>query len=161
MKKYLKYAGICALILAAISFILVIACDAIDFEYGGDAKGTDVIFAKGDCDGLDKALAGLFGFIFLLVAMVILAVGFILPLVGKGLDAKIAGILNIVAAVLLIVGGILIICTKNSWLDANDVPSSMKKYYDLTAEYAIAGILSIVAGVVALAPAYADFLDKK
>lgn len=162
MKKYLKYAGICALILAVIAFILVIACNAIDMDGpGGKLKGTDVIFAKGDCDGADKALAGLFGFIFLLVAMVILAVGFILPLVGKGLDAKIAGILNIVAAVLLILGGILIICTKNSFLDANDVPSAIKKYYDLTAEYAIAGILSIVAGVVALAPACADFLDKK
>lgn len=164
MKKYLKYAGICAAVLALVAFILVVACNAI--KGGGyKAKGMDIIFAKGDYKYADKALSGLFGFIFLIVAIIILVVGFVLPLVGKGLDPKVAGILNIVAAVLLILAGILIICTKNSFIDENfndkDVAKELKKQVDLTAEYAIAGVLSIVAGLVALAPACADFMDKK
>ena len=171
MKNLLKYAGICAAVLALIAFILVIACNAMkaDFGFGTDkVKGMDAIFAKGDCKHMDKALAGVFGFIFLIVAIIILVLGFVLPLVGKNMDAKIAGVLNIVAAVLLILAGILIICTKNSWIDANygdDLTKSqikeLKKNIDLTAEYAIAGVLAIIAGLVALAPAAADFMDKK
>ena len=166
MKKYFKYAGICALVLSVVAFIMVIACKGMKYEISGGGvtltekyKGMDIIFAKGDFKNFDKAMAGVFGFILLLVAIVLTAVGVILPLVGKSLDAKIAGIINIVAAVLFILAGILIICVKNSWLDANDAPSNAKKYYDLTVEYAIAGILSILAGVVTLAPAIADFKD--
>ena len=169
MKKYFKYAGIVSVVLAVVAFILVVACNGAKFEAGGytdKTKGMDMIFAKGDCKGADKSVAGLFGFIFLLVAMIAAIVGVLLPLVGKEMNPKIASIINIVAAVLFILGGILIICTAHSFIDANDdgmtkaMIKEAKKHTDCTVEYALAGILSMLAGVVTLVPAVSGFMNK-
>lgn len=157
MKTVLKFSGVIACIFALIAFIMILACNAVQYELIGThyVKGTTVLFGG---DHIKLAPAALVAFILLIVALIIVIAGIVLPLAKVTKLDKISGILNLVAVVALILAGILIFCTKNSLCDAND---AAKDYYDLTVGYVFAGIFSLIAGIFAVLPAVANLISKK
>lgn len=169
MKKFLKYSGIIAAILAIVAFILMLACPAV--RSGDDivAKGTTVLFGKKETStvlgvtftGETKlAWSALVGWIFVIVALIILLLGIILPLVKVTALEKFAGVLNLVAVVLLIVAGVFAFISLSVFCTANGLDSVPEKW-SLGAGWVIAGILAIVGGVVAILPAVVDLIGKK
>ena len=153
MKNYLKYTGVCAAILALVSFILILCTTAIKSDtLLGDIDGEDALFGfKILTVEYKGATAGIFGFVLLLASIILLAVGAILPALNKHFNG-LAGLLNLIAA------GIFIICTKNSWYDVNkDNIASAKSAFELSVTYGVAGAISIVAGCIASLPAINDF----
>ena len=170
MKKFLKYSGICAAILALVAFILMLATPAILYD-GQDvvAQGTTVIFGKTTTTNAiittvkshtDLAWSALLAWIFVMVSLIILLCGVILPALKVKALEKFAGLLNLCAVVLLVVAGIFMFITTPVFFAANGVDSVPDKCA-LGAGWIIGGILALAAGIVAILPAVADFLGKK
>ena len=170
MKKFLKFSGICAFLLALVAFILMMATPAI--LYKGDdviAKGVVAIFGskeKVDLFIVEKtvetklAWSALLAWIFVLVALLVLCLGVVLPLLKVKKIERFAGLMNLCAVVLLVLAGIFMFVTTPAFFNANGfdkVPDNVA----LGAGWVIAGILAILAGVVAILPAVADFAGKK
>ena len=173
MKKALKFAGLFAFVLALVGFILLMASHSIahDYEVLGSKvhdwySGTAAIFGKGNAVLLGTsgefegslAWSALLSWIFSLVAMLILCMGVVLPLLKVKALEKIAGLLNLIAVGLLVVGGVFAFLTKGAFAAANEYDLAD---WTLGAGWVIAGILFILAGLVAIAPAAVDFLGKK
>lgn len=166
MKKVLKFAGAISAVLAIVAFILMLAGNAIVYETSSATYkivGTRAIFG-GEVEtilGTAKyvpAATALIAWILVLVAIIILIAGVVLPLLKVTALEKFAGILNLVAVCALVVGGILLFFTKTVYASANDLNLDDWK---LSAAFVIAGILAILAGLVAIAPAAVDFIGKK
>ena len=166
MKKVLKFAGLCAAVLALIAFILVLATTGVFYKYGNtryDYEGTVVLFGatKETWLGTTKinpAATGLIGWILIIVAIVVLVLNFVLPLLKVTALAKFAGILNLAAVCLLIVAGVLLFVSVPAFTSANDWDAENA---NLGAGWVVAGILAILGGLVALAPAAVEFVGKK
>ena len=167
MKKLLKYAGFCSLLLAVVAFILMLATPAIVNKSGNLQVTTDgvvAIFGKTErLLGVDVVTKpspmALIAWILALAGLLIVLCGIVLPLLKVKGFTKFAGILNLVAVGCFVVAGIFMFITIPSFYSANDsdVPSTAL----LGAGWIIGAILYIVAGVVAVLPAFADFLSKK
>ena len=164
MKTFLKFSGIIAFVVALVGFILMLATTGLKNEgtvlglsYSTEISGAKVIFGE---DNVDGAITGIFAFILVLIALVIICAGVVLPLLKVTVLDKVAGILNLVAVICLIVAGILCFTVKGSYFSANDA-SSFAEYYDLGVAFILGGILYIVAGVVAICPAIANLISKK
>ena len=174
MKKVLKFAGIIAAVLALVGFILIMVTPVATYQgdnVSGYYEGMNAIFGTGKVSGtiagttvtsnFDGKLAwsGLLAWIFVLVALLVLVVGIVLPLlkVKTPLD-KFAGIFNLVAVCLLVVAGVFVFVTKAAFWGANEYSSSD---YVLGAGWIIGGILLVLSGLVAIAPAAIDFIGKK
>ena len=182
MKKFLQFAGIISLALAAVGFILMMATHALTYHTAGSlgeanawSSGVAVIFGKGpaqssgnilgfggtlngDFDG-KLAVTALLAWIFALAAMIILLLGVVLPLLKIKALEKFAGLLNLIAVGLLVVGGVLLFFTLPAFAGANEWNS--QDHWALGAGWVIGAILFILAGVVAILPTAADFLGKK
>ena len=170
MKKFLKFSGFIAALLALVAFILLMATPGVMSGSDVVAKGATMIFGKkeavtvigiklGDAE-TKLAWSALLAWIFVLVALLILLVGIVLPLLKvKALD-KFAGLLNLCAVVLLVVAGVFAFISLPIFCDANGL-SSVPEKWTLGAGWVIGGILAIAAGVLAILPAAADFLAKK
>ncbi len=182
MKKFLKFAGLVSLCLAALAFIFMMAGHALEYSVKGSLvnasgwySGVAVIFGKGPYE-LSGSIAGIGGtgngtfegnpawsallaWIFALAAMIILLLGVILPLLKVKALEKFAGLLNLIAVGLLVVGGIFMFVTLPAFAGANEWNS--QDNWGLNPLWIIAGILYIVAGAVAILPTAADFLGKK
>ena len=171
MKKFLKYAGACAALLAVVAFVLLMATPAVMYK-GEDvvAKGIVAIFGQKETSSIGGlisftsetklAWSALLAWIFVIVALVILVLGVVLPLLKVKKLEKFAGLLNLVAVLLLVVAGVFVFITCPVFFAANGfdkVPDNCA----LGAGWIIAGILAVLAGVVAILPAAADFLGKK
>lgn len=159
MKTVLKFSGVIACIFALIAFIMILACDGIQYKLGSVymyASGTTVLFGS---DSSKLVPAALVAFILLIVALIIVIAGIVLPLAKVTKLDKISGILNLVAVVALILAGILIFCTKNSFVDANG--GSTWGSLNLTVGYVFAGIFALIAGIFAVLPAVANLISKK
>ncbi len=166
MKKYLKYAGICSLVLAAIGFILMLATNAIVVGSGNVQvvySGASVIFGKPNGGLLDPGYnpspLALIAWILALAAMIILLLGIIMPLLKVKAFTKFAGLLNLIAVGCLVVAGIFMFIVLPTFYGANDsdVPSSAV----IGAGWIIGAIIYIVAGGIAVLPAIMDFVSKK
>ena len=171
MKKFLKFSGAIAFVLALVAFILMMATPAI--MYKGDdviAKGIVAIFGKKENVSVagfslgtaetKLAWSALLAWIFILLALVILCLGVVLPLLKVKALEKFAGVMNLCAVVLLVLAGIFMFITVPVFWSANGgdkVPDNVA----LGAGWIIGGILAILASVVAILPAAADFLGKK
>ena len=156
MKKLLEISGFLALALAIVVFVLMMATPAIVTKDADViSSGVETIFGK------DWHLAplALVAWIFVLLAILVICVTVVLPLVKKvkGLE-KFAGLLNIFACLLLVLAGLFMFLTLTSWKSANLGNLGDPR---IGAGWVIGGILSIVAGVVAILPAIANFLGKK
>ena len=157
MKKFLQFSGLIAAGLALAAFIFLLAGNGLVYKSGNfshSIPGTNVIF------GGDYTLAAtaLIGWILVLLAMLALIVVSVLPLLNvKALD-KFAGLITLCAAGALLVAAILIFCSKAAFVSAN---GSLLNNYGLSFAFVFAGILSILAGLLAALPAGMNLLGKK
>lgn len=168
MKKVLQFAGLISLVLGVIAFILMMATPAVIQPLVGDTQtvyaGTTAIFGKtestilGDVVTKPSALA-LIGWILLLVAMIIVALGVILPLFKVKALEKFSGILDIVALACFVVGGIFMFLVVPTFYAANEWDVGDKT--QIGAGWVIGGIIAIAAGAFAILPAAAAFFGKK
>ena len=168
MKKVLQFAGLISLVLGVVAFILMMATPAVIQPLVGDTQtvyaGTTAIFGKtestilGDVVTKPSALA-LIGWILLLVAMIIVALGVILPLFKVKALEKFSGILDIVALACFVVGGIFMFLVVPTFYAANEWDVGDKT--QIGAGWVIGGIVAIAAGAFAILPAAAAFFGKK
>ena len=83
---------------------------------------------------------------------------YVLPLLKVTALEKFSGLLNLVAVCLLVVAGIFAFVSKSAFATANDWdPGDL----EAGAGWIIAGILFILGGLVAIAPAALEFIGKK
>ena len=168
MKKVLQFSGLISLVLAIVAFILMMATNAV-IQSSGSVQvvtaGTTAIFGKTESTILGDVVTklapmALLAWIFILVAMIIVALGVILPLLKINALEKFAGILNIVALALLVVGGIFMFIVLPSFFGANGY-DSVPDNASIGAGWVIGGILAIAAGAFAILPAAAAFIGSK
>ena len=168
MKKVLQFAGLISLVLGVVAFILMMATPAVIQPLVGDTQtvyaGTTAIFGKtestilGDVVTKPSVLA-LIGWILVLVAMIIVALGVILPLFKVKALEKFSGILDIVALACFVVGGIFMFLVVPTFYAANEWDVGDKT--QIGAGWVIGGIIAIAAGAFAILPAAAAFFGKK
>lgn len=182
MKKFLQFAGLISLVLAAVGFILLMATHALTYHTAGALgeanawySGVAVIFGKGPASSSGSILgwggtlngefegklawSALLAFIFVIIAAVILLIGVVLPLLKIKALQKFAGLLNLCAVGLLVVAGIFVFVSLPAFAGANEWNSTDN--WALGAGWIIGAILFILAGVVAICPTAADFMAKK
>ena len=173
MKKVLKFAGLISAVLAAVAFLLIMVTPVAQYNKDGVTgfyQGMNAIFGTGkanvasggisltgDFDG-KLAWTGLLAWIFVLVALIILVLGVVLPLLKVTALEKFAGVLNLVAVCLLIVAAVFVFISRAVFWSVNEYSA---KDWALGAGWIIAGILLILGGLVAIAPAAVDFIGKK
>ena len=160
MKKVLKFSGLAALVLALVAFILLMATHSVvNTENSGTwFSGISAVFGGGtaalagfESDSDSKlAWVALLAWIFILVAMLIIIAGIVLPLLKIHALDKVAGILNLVSVCLLVVAGVLVFFTVPAFASSNEWSST--DYWSLGGGFITAGILSILAGAVAICP---------
>ena len=170
MKKVLKFSGLISLVLVAIAFILMMASPAVVYKSGSttvDFAGTLAIFG-GEIDAAQMLVLGaseakpsvlaLIAWILILVGMIIVLLGVILPLLKVNALEKFAGLLNLIAVVCFVLGGVFMFLVVATMYGANgrEIPDGAA----IGAGWVIGGILAILAGVVAIMPAAADFMAK-
>lgn len=173
MKKLLRFAPLCALLLAIVAFILMMAGDAIvhDYELLGKVHdfygGTVVLFGngnacvasiKGTIEDAKAAWNAVLAFIFLIIALVALIVSSLMVFVKIKALEKFGGIIALAAGGLLLVAGIFLFFTVPAFAAANDW--NLDKY-GLGAAWVVSAILAIVAGIVSALPAVLAIVEKK
>lgn len=175
MKKVLKFAPLCALLLALVAFILLLAGEALvhDYELLGKFhdyySGPAVIFGSGtyvvanvkdtlaDAKGAWNAILS---FIFMIVALVVLLVSSVMVFVKIKALEKFGGIIALVAGGLLLVAGIFLFFSKGAFASANDAENLLKDY-NLGAAWIVSAILAILGGVASACPAILALVEKK
>ena len=173
MKKALKYAGVCSLLLAAVAFVLMMATPAVVYSSGSSSVtfGGNLAIFGGALDTAQKLLLlttgdakpsvlALIAWILAIVGLVILLLGVLLPLLKVKAFTKFAGLLNLIAVVCLVVAGIFMFIVVPTFFAGNGFEEAPKNAA-IGAGWVIGGIVYIVAGAVAICPAVADFVSKK
>lgn len=163
MKKYLKFSGIAAAVVALVGWILIMACPAVKFSaslgslgtLNSQLEGTTAIFGNGD---YKLAAAGLIAWLFTTIAFLALVAAFVLPFFKINVLDKFAGAINLGALALLLASGICAFCIKASWMNANDISNGSN--FSIGAGWVIGGILLISAGALAILPAVFAFIDS-
>lgn len=153
MKKFLEFAGFCALGLAVVGLILMMATPAVVTK-DADAllKGTEAIFGG---QNFDPVILGLLAWIFGLLGILVLGAVVVLPLLKiKALD-KFAGFIALGLCLLFVVVGVFMFCVRAS-ANAN----SMFNIGYIGAGWVIGGILFILAGIVVALPGLMKLLKK-
>lgn len=185
LKKLLKYAPICALVLAIAAFIFMMATHAMESSSSGGGlsssawiSGVAVIFGKGPYYSSGSAnwgpisiggggvgtfegtLAwnGLLAFIFFIVALVALIASAVSVFVKINVLEKFGGIIALVAAGLLLVGGIFLFFAVPAFTSVNDMSADG---WNLGFGWVFAGILAILGGIVSACPAVLALIEKK
>ncbi len=185
MKKFLQFSGLIAAVVAIVGFVLMMTCPALNNPvYAGEKllgtiviPGTSGIFG-GDWPSTGNALvdallkyygatikitpSALIAFILMSVAVVILILGALLPIFKIKTLNKFAGLLNLIAVLALVAAGILLFFEVPCFLGAQASEGSEVNTdgWHLGAGWIIAGICAIAAGVLAIAPAFANFIAK-
>lgn len=173
MKKFLQFAGIISLALAAVAFVLMMATPAVLVKITSSSTvqfaGTMAIFGgKPDtaqalvilATEVKPAVMALLAWIFILIAMIILLLGVVLPLLKVKALERFAGLLNLIAVALLVVGGVFMFIVLPSFYGAQDI-KDVPDAASIGAGWVIGGIVAMIAGVIALLPMAADFMGKK
>lgn len=174
MKKVLKFAPLCALLLAIVAFILLFATKSITYANGnlvGWYDGPAAMFGKGQSlaawGGI--SLAGEFegkaawnailAFIFIIVALVALLVSSIMVFVKIKALEKFGGLIALIAGGLLLVAGIFIFFTLPAFASANEWNNTNN--FALGGGWVVAAILAILGGVASALPAVLALVEKK
>ena len=173
MKKVLKFAPLCALLLAIVAFILMMATHSL--VYNGDNinswyDGASAIFGKGKSQigGGGLSLVGdfegklawnaLLAWIFILIALLALLISSVMVFVKIKALEKFGGLIALIAGGLLLVAGIFLFFTLPAFASANE--ANMDKW-GLGAGWVIGAILAIVGGAVSALPAVLAIVEKK
>lgn len=179
MKKFLQFAGIISLALAAVALVLMMVTPAavgttklLGTTTTTNLNGINAIFGKssdltaaeilwfGNKDGkIALSVTSLIGWILLVGGVIIVLLGVLLPLLKVNALQKFAGLLNLIAVVAFVLAGVFMFLVIPTIYGANgrDVESGAS----IGAGWVIGGIVAIAAGAVALMPACADFMGKK
>ena len=161
MKAFLKFAGLIAAVLALVAFILMLACNALTVKVLGNNQfvaGTTVLFGEQGFVDYAPAATALIAFIFVIVAILILVLNFVMPLLKVKAFEKVGKILNFVAIGLLVVAGIFLFFTKAAFSGANN---NGFDDWNLAFGYVFAAILLLLGGVVAFLPTAFALVGKK
>ena len=178
MKKLLKFVPLCALLLAIVAFILLLATNGLTYanEIGGQKvtgfySASAVMFGQGksqtasggialtgDFDG-KGAWNAVLAFVFLLIALVLLLISAITVFVKIKALEKFGGIIALAAGALLLVAGIFVFFTKGAFAAANDYGDM--ENWGLGAGWVVAAILAILGGIVSACPAVLALVEKK
>ncbi len=171
MKKFLQFSGIIAAVIAIVSFILLLTCPALTLTAGSntyDISATYGIFGgkviESGWSWLDDGTAykatatAIIAFLLLIVSIVILLVGVILPLFKVTFLNRFSGVLNLIAVLALVVAGVFIFVEVPCFTSAQGYSNA--DGYSLGAGWVVSGICAIAAGLIAIAPAFADFVAK-
>lgn len=178
MKKLLKFAPLCALLLAVVAFILLLASNGLTYanEVGGQKltgfySASAVMFGQGkyqaasggvsitaDFDG-KGAWNAVLAFIFVIVALLALLVSAITVFVKVKALEKFGGLIALVAGGLLLVAGIFVFFTKGAFAAANDYGDM--ENWSVGAGWIVAAILAILGGLVSACPAVLALVEKK
>lgn len=175
MKKFLQFSGLIAAIVAIAALILMLSCPSLTYTLGKKTyeisgiygifggKVTDTGWTWLDSTTAFKATASaVIAFILLLAAILILLLGAILPLFKVTALNKFSGLLNLIAVIALVVAGVLIfieIPCFGAAQSTSDYTFSTKGY-SLGTGWIVSAICAIASGVLAIAPAFANFAAK-
>ena len=157
MKKVLQFSGLIAAGLALVAFIFLLAGNGLVYDGGSvvlRVEGVYVIFG-GD---YKLAATALIAWILVLLSMLAICAVSVLPLLKINALDKFSGLISFCAAGLFILAAILIFCSKAAFVGAN---GNLYKNYSLSFAFVFAGILSILAGLLAACPACMKLLGKK
>ena len=179
MKKLFKFAPLCALLLAIVTFILMMAGHSV--VYTSDAprnwySGVSAIFGGGTAQitlsgwgisissgvqEVDAKLAwnALLAWIFVLAALVALLIGSVMVFVKIKALEKFGGLIALIAGALLLVAGIFLFFTVPAFAAANEWNNS--DGWGLGGAWVAGAIIAIVAGVVSALPAVLALVEKK
>ena len=161
MKQFIKFSGLCAAVLALVTFILQLATPAITGANiggwgNGNVPGTVAIFGN---DTYTLSWAGLLSWIFVLVALLGVCCITVCDLLKIKALEKFASLILFVGAGLLLVAGIFMFTVSGTFLAANGLNNLVSA--GVGAGWIIGGILAILAaGCAALKPVL-DLLGKK
>lgn len=146
MKQFLKFAGLVALVLNLVAFILVIATDGIVAKSGGISisYGNEYLFFGKD--GSKVIVLPLLAWIFMGLTMICLGVLVVFDLMKKDTFKKMEKIIYIVLGAVLLLSAIFVFVTVPSFVSANDIPDSVAGYYHLGGGFIAGGIMAILAG---------------
>lgn len=175
MKKFLQFSGLIAAVVAIVAFILMLACPAMTYTVAGktyEISGIYGIFGgkvtasrwgiSVDLAEIKATASAVIAFVLLIAAIVILLLGAILPIFKVTALNKFSGLLNLIAVIALVVAGILVFieipCFGAAQSTADYTYST--DGYALGAGWIISAICAIVAGVLAVAPSFANFIAK-
>ncbi len=171
MKKFLQFSGLIAAVVAIVAFILLLACPSMTYTLGDSTTEISGIFgifggkltASGwgislDLGEIKATASAVIAFILMIAAIVILLLGAILPIFKVTALNKFSGLLNLIAVIALVVAGILVFIEVPCYCAAQSYDKT--DGYALSAGWIIAAICAIAAGVLAVAPSFANFIAK-
>ena len=174
MKKVLKFAPLCALLLTIVAFILLFATKSIVYANGnlqGWYDGPAALFGNGQSlaawGGISvagkfegkAAWNAILAFIFILVGLLALIVSSIMVFVKIKALEKFGGLIALIAGGLLLVAGIFIFFTLPAFAGANEWGNTNN--YALGGGWVVAAILAILGGVASACPAVLALVEKK
>ena len=157
MKKFLELSGFCALLIAIVGWVLMMATPAIvTKDLDVVATGTEAIFGSGSgMLSLHLAPLALLAWIFGMLAILVLCAVLVLPLLKvKALD-KIAGFIELGVCLVFVLVGVFMFCVRASWANAN-----VDAGY-IGAGWVIGGILFFAAAAVLMLPSILRLVKKK
>ena len=175
MKKFLQFSGLIAAVVAIVAFILLLACPSMTYTLGNSTSEISGIYgifggkitASGwgisvDLGEIKATASAVIAFVLLIVAIVILLLGAILPVFKVTALNKFSGLLNLIAVIALVAAGILVFIEVPCYCAAQSTADYTLKTdgYALGAGWIVAAICAIVAGVLAVAPSFANFIAK-
>ena len=170
MKKFLEFAGLCALGLAIVGFILMMATPAVAAMNGNNVSYLPAVEALFGTENSQALWPGLVSWILVLVALVGGIVIFVLPLLKIDLFGKMSDLVSLILCGLLVVAGVLLFFESAAYQAAlNDatsgwggaIASTLGVTYAVGAGWIVGGILLICAGAVAGLPAILRLVGKK
>ena len=178
MKKLLKFAPLCALLLALVAFILILAGHSMSYaaeEFGvkvtGWMDGPAALFGKGKSEMVSGSVSvagevdgkgawnAVLAFIFVIIALVALLLSSLMVFVKIKALEKFSGLIALVAGGLLLVAGIFLFFTVPAFAGANEWKNS--DGWGLGGAWVVAAILAILGGLVSACPAVLALVEKK
>jgi len=183
MKKFLKYSGIAAAVIAVVGLILMMTTAGLQYVGQNETyfvAGSTLIFGSTEQINMtlgslainlgESKIAGsataLIGFILAAIGVVALILGALLPVLKVRALEKFAGLINLIALGTLVVAGIMMFTAQPAFAAANEFTVMNKKVqiykdYTVTFTWVLSAILLILAGVLAIFPAAMDFIGGK
>lgn len=165
MKKYLKYFAPAAALLALVAFILMLATPGV-VQTSGNSQynypGTTVLFG-GDVTFLwftghiTLAWSALIAWILLIVSFVAIVAMFVLEMLKIKVLDKYSQYIKLGAAALLLVAGIFVFVSSAAFTAVNEFSGSG---YGLGVGWVFAGILTVLAAIVAAVPSVLALIKK-